>query len=160
MSLEEFKRLEASRLPIGKLISMISRGHFIYLNHHLKDYGINATQLHLLFEISCQNSTNQEKISSRCNINKGAVARSIRKLEEKGLIVREIDAENRRQNKISLTPEGEDILNRSIDVFDRWESEVFDDDNGLTDRQTLKEVLKEMAIRSMELNRGENNEQK
>ena len=160
MSLEEFRNMDASALPIGKLVSMISRGHSIYLNHNLKDYDINATQLHLLFEISHQNNINQEKISSRCNINKGAVARSIRKLEEKGLIVREIDAENRRQNKISLTPEGEDILNRSIDVFDRWESEVFDDASDLMDRETLKEVLKEMAVRSIELNRGENNEQK
>ena len=84
MTLEEFKIIDPSALPIGKLILMAARGHNIYLNRHLNDLNINTTQLHLLFEIAHQKQYNQEKIASRCNINKGAVARSIRKLEEKG----------------------------------------------------------------------------
>ena len=99
MSLEEFKELDASALPVGKLISIIARGHNIYLNHNLKDLDINATQLHLLFEISCQSNINQENIASRCNINKGAVARSIKKLEERSLLyvksMRKTDARTR-----------------------------------------------------------------
>ena len=157
MSLEEFEKLDASQIPIGKLIAMISRGHAIYLNHNLKDYDINATQLQLLFEISNQNNINQEKIASRCNINKGAVARSIKKLEEKELIVRQIDAENRRQNKISLTSKGKDVLKKCIDVFNRWENEVFVD-NGLVERQTFKIILKEMVIKTIRLNQEDNNE--
>ena len=91
MSLEEFKKLDAASLPIGKLIIMIARGQTTYLNHKLNDLGINSTQLHLLFEISNQNDLNQERISARCNIDKGAVARSIKKLEEKGLVLRKIE---------------------------------------------------------------------
>ena len=101
MSLEELKQTDASSLPISKLIIMIARGQTTYLNHKLNDWGINSTQLHLLFEISHHDDLNQEKISSRCNINKGAAARSIRKLEEKGLVTRKIDDDNRRQNKVS-----------------------------------------------------------
>ena len=153
MPLEEFRQMDASLFPIGKLISMISRGQEIYLNHQLKDLDINSTQLQLLFEISHQNNLNQERIASRCNFNKGSVARSIRKLEEKELIIREIDEKNRRQNKISLTPKGEEIIKKGIDVLNIWEDEVFND--YLIDETTLKKVLKDIAIRTIELNEGE-----
>ena len=154
MSLEELKGIDASTLPFGKLISMISRGQHIYLNHNLKDLDINSSQLHLLFEISHQKNINQEKIANRCNINKGTVARSIKKLEEKELIVREIDKENRRQNKISLTSKGQNVLDRSIEVLDNWESEVLK--NCLeNDKILLKETLKEVLINTIELNKGE-----
>ncbi|WP_296892835.1 MarR family winged helix-turn-helix transcriptional regulator [uncultured Methanobrevibacter sp.] len=156
MSLEEFKKMDASQFPIGKLISMISRAQEIYLNHQLKDLDINSTQLMLLFEISHQNNLNQEKIASRCNFNKGAVARSIRKLEEKELIIREIDEKNRRQNKISLTPKGEEIIKKGIDVLNIWEDEVFND--YLIDEITLKKVLKDIAVRTIEMNEENRNE--
>ena len=150
MPLEEFRQMDASLFPIGKLIS---RGQEIYLNHQLKDLDINSTQLQLLFEISHQNNLNQERIASRCNFNKGSVARSIRKLEEKELIIREIDEKNRRQNKVSLTPKGEEIIKKGIDVLNIWEDEVFND--YLIDETTLKKVLKDIAIRTIELNEGE-----
>ncbi|MEE0938902.1 MarR family transcriptional regulator [Methanobrevibacter sp.] len=156
MSLEEFKKMDASQFPIGKLISMISRAQEIYLNHQLKNLDINSTQLMLLFEISHQNNLNQEKIASRCNFNKGAVARSIRKLEEKELIIREIDEKNRRQNKISLTPKGEEIIKKGIDVLNIWEDEVFND--YLIDEITLKKVLKDIAVRTIEMNEENRNE--
>lgn len=150
MSLEEFKIIDAKTLPVGKLITMISRGHTIYLNHHLEEYGINASQLHLLFEISHQKNINQEKIAIRCNINKGAVARSIRKLEEKGLVTRQIDDANRRQNIISLTDKGEETLTESINLLKKWEKEVFD--KNIIEKELLQKALKDIAIKTMELN--------
>ena len=151
MPLEEFKNLDPSSLPIGKLVSIIARNHAVYLNHNLKDFEINATQLLLLFEISHQNNLNQEKIASRCNIDKGTVARSIKKLEEKDLIIREIDSKNRRQNKVSLTSKGKIILNKSIDLFNHWEDEAFKD-NDIIERETLQIVLKQIAINAIKLN--------
>ena len=104
MSFEDFKNTDATDLTVGTLVSMIARGHAIFINHHIADYDINSTQAHLLYEISLNDNINQEQISARCNINKGAVARSIKKLEDKGFVVRKVDENNRRQNKISLTP--------------------------------------------------------
>ena len=153
MSLEELKRTDASSLPISKLIIMIARGQTTYLNHKLNDWGINSTQLHLLFEISHQNDLNQEKISSRCNINKGAAARSIRKLEEKGLVTRKIDDDNRRQNKVSLTEEGQKTLDASIHYLKTFEEEVFSGD--IIEKSEMQKALKDMVIRTIELNQRE-----
>ena len=93
-------------------------------------------------------------IAARCNINKGAVARSIRKLEEKGLVKREIDENNRRQNRLSLTKDGEDILIKACGVLRDWEDSVILDD-GYIKKELLQKVLKEIAVKTMELNEGE-----
>ena len=154
MSLEEFRKVDEKNLPVGKLISIIARAQNIYLNHNLNDLGINATQLHLLFEISHQSNINQEKISQRCNINKGAVARSIKKLEDKGLVRREIDENNRRQNKVSITQMGEETLDKSFKILNDWENEVILE-KGYVDKELLQKVLKEIAIKTIELNQEE-----
>lgn len=154
MSLKEFKLADPSDIPIAKLFSLIAKSQSIYLNHNLKDLDINVTQLHLLFEISHHSNLNQEKLASRCTINKGAVARSIKKLEEKELIVRQIDEENRRQNKVSLTPKGKNTIKKGVEILNQWEDEVFDD--SLIDENELKSVLKQIALNSMELNQKEN----
>lgn len=160
MTLEEFKILDPSALPIGKLILMAARGHNIYLNRHLNDLNINTTQLHLLFEIAHQNNINQEKIASRCNINKGAVARSIQKLEEKGLVERKIDENNRRQNIVSLTCKGKETLDECIKRLDEWERKVYHDFD-IIDEETFKKALKEIVIRTIELNqKGDANDKK
>ena len=150
MSCEELKIIDASSLPVGKLISMIARGHTIYLNQNLKDYDITAAQLHLMFEISHQKEINQEMIASRCNIDKGAVARSVKKLEANGLVERKVDDNNRRQNIITLTDKGERTLKKAHQKLDEWERYVFDEN--LIEKEKLQKVLKQMAIKSIEYN--------
>lgn len=157
MSLDELKEVDETTLPVGRLLYMIGKSYYMYVNNHLEQFGINTTQLHLLYEISHQKDLNQEKIAARCYINKGAVARSIKKLEDKGLLVRVIDENNRRQNKLSLTLKGEDVLNKSEKILNKWEDEVILD-KGYIDKEKLQLVLKEIAIKTIELNKGEINE--
>ncbi len=146
--------MDATQIPVGKLLYMIGKGYSVYVNRNLEEFGINTTQLHLLFEIAHESNINQEMIATRCNINKGAVARSIRKLEEKGLVKREIDENNRRQNRLSLTKDGEDILIKACGVLRDWEDSVILDD-GYIKKELLQKVLKEIAVKTMELNEGE-----
>lgn len=154
MPFEEIKQMDATQIPVGKLLYMIGKGYSVYVNRNLEEFGINTTQLHLLFEIAHESNINQEMIATRCNINKGAVARSIRKLEEKGLVKREIDENNRRQNRLSLTKDGEDILIKACGVLRNWEDSVILDD-GYIKKELLQKVLKEIAVKTMELNEGE-----
>lgn len=150
---EEFRLIDASELPISKLITIIAKCQSFYLNNMLNESGINSTQLRILFEISHQNNINQEKIAARCSINKGAVARSIKKLEDMGLVIREIDENNRRQNKVSLTQKGEELLNKSIKILNDLEQEVFDDET--INKEELQNVLKEITIKIMEITERE-----
>jgi len=153
MSLEEFKIIDATKLPVGKLLTIIVKNQTLFLNHHLEELGINSSQLHFMFEIDHQREINQEKIASRCSIDKGSVARSIKKLEDKGLVVREVDKENRRQKKVSLTPKGEETLSKAIEKLKQWEDYLFNDNE--IEKEELQKTLKEVAIKSIELNQKE-----
>ena len=154
MPFEEIKQMDATQIPVGKLLYMIGKGYMTYVNRNLEEFGINTTQLHLLFEIAHHTNINQEMIATRCNVNKGAVARSIRKLEDNGLVKREIDENNRRQNILSLTKDGEDVLGKAGKVLADWENSVILDD-GYIKKELLQKVLKEIAVKTMELNEGE-----
>lgn len=156
MSLEELKKIDACDLPIGKLITMISRGSQIYINKKLEPYNINATQMHILFEIHYQKEINQEKIANLCNIDKGSITRSIKKLEDNKLIKREVDKNNRRQNKISLTPKGKKTVKKTLKILKKSEKELFEK-NQLIENKILHETLKQIAIRIMEINQKEKN---
>ena len=81
-------------------------------------------------------------------------ARSIKKLEDKGLVKRQIDENNRRQNKISLTEKGEEILEKSTDILHDWEESVILDE-GYISKEMLQKILKEIAVKTMELNEKE-----
>ena len=153
MSLEEFKIIDAKKLPVGKLVSIIAKNQTLYLNHHLGELGINSSQLHFLFEIDHQNEINQDKIASRCNIDKGSVARSIKKLEDNGLVTREVDDNNRRQKKVHITPKGEETLRQAKEKLEVWEDYLFNDIS--IEKEELQIILKEIAIKAIEFNNGE-----
>ena len=150
MICEELKDIEASTLPTAKLIHIISKNQMIYLKRELEDFDINVSQFHFLIEIGSHKYINQEKIASISNFDKGAVARSIKDLESKGLVKREIDNKNRRQNLVSLTSKGEEILNKSIVLLNEWEDEIFN--INIIDKDLFKKVLKKMAINAIEIN--------
>ena len=59
---EEYNMVDSSKLPLGILISIISRGQTFFLNHSLNEFGINYSQLHVLYEIAHQNKVNQETV--------------------------------------------------------------------------------------------------
>jgi len=150
MSLEEFKIIDPSNLPVGKLIAIIEKNQVLYLNRQLERFNINSSQLHFLFEISHQKEINQDKIASRCTIDKGTVARSVKKLEDNDLVKREVDEKNRRQKKVSLTNKGEETLNQAIKLLNELEETVYD--NSYIETEDFKKALKEIAIKAIELN--------
>ena len=65
MTSEIINIIDSSNLPIGNLIVIIAKKQKQYLNQYLNDFGINSTQLHILYEISHQDNSNQEKIAIR-----------------------------------------------------------------------------------------------
>ena len=157
MPYEKLKETDANDLPLGKLIGTISRSHYNYLNCRLKDLNINPTQLSFLIEIKCKMNINQHELSTNCSIDKGAVARALRKLEEQGLIKREVDENNRRQNMLSLTEKGHETLNQAKTIFNGWEREVYKDITA-EEKEITHDVLKKISLKSLEMNQNLKNE--
>lgn len=157
MSFKKFKETEAGDLPLGRLVGMISRAHYNYLNSSFKDLNINPTQFSFMVEIKCKKNINQHELSTNCSIDKGAVARALRKLEEQELIEREVDENNRRQNMLSLTEKGYETLNQAKTILDNWEREVYKDITP-EEKEITHDVLKRISLKSFQMNQNLKNE--
>ncbi len=153
MSFEKFKETEARDLPLGRLVGMVSRSYYNYLNSKFKSLNINPTQLSFLFEIKCKKNINQHDLSTNCSIDKGAVARALRKLEEQGLV----KENNRRQNMLSLTEKGHETLEQAMIILDNWEKEVYKDITA-EEKEITHDVLKKISLKSFEMNQNLKNE--
>ncbi|MDO5849815.1 MAG: MarR family transcriptional regulator [Methanobacteriaceae archaeon] len=145
--IKKIEEMEASEIPLGKLVLIISRSNFYYLKKHLKDLDLKGYQITMLFEIYKGKNLSQHEIGSHYNIDKGVISRTLRKLEEDGLISREIDETNRRRNIVSLTKEGEKAIEEIINIFNKWEDEIYEDID--IEKDVLHEVLKTIAIKSI-----------
>ena len=59
-------------------------------------------------------------------MNDGTIAKALRKLEDKNMIQRSPNPDNRRQNLISLTDTGLNIAEEINNLDDKWEKDVFE----------------------------------
>lgn len=114
-------------VPLSAMMSTIHRHHSIYINRKLKDIdltsGLHGVLLCIYEDEGLQKT--QQDIANRLNMNEGTIARALRKLEDKNLIQRNANPNNRRQNFISLTDKGLEIAEEFKNLDEKWEKEVF-----------------------------------
>jgi DNA-binding MarR family transcriptional regulator len=157
--LKELFDKNSSEIQLGALISMIHRSYMFYINHSIKDLDINAAQIPFLYYISQNKGISQDKLAFKFNIDKGAVARAIQKMAEENIILREIDSENRRRYKLSLTSKGELISKNICEINDEWENQIYGSVT-ILNKEELKEVFKKMACESILSNKDIINNEK
>ncbi len=87
---------------------------------------------------------NQEELSCYLKIDKGTTAKAIRKLEDEGYLVRDIDLKDKRAYKISLTPKALEVIPVIQAAAKDWENIIT---SGLSKEESLlvEEVLYKMA---------------
>ena len=102
-------------------ISIIHRQYMIYLNNYLKKEGITASHAPILSYLLYKDISYQEEIGNHFKIDKGSIARSIQKLQEKQFINKEIDENNRRKYQLSLTEKGRAVALKIMDLNNEWE---------------------------------------
>jgi DNA-binding MarR family transcriptional regulator len=138
-----------SDIPLPGLLSIISRNHFIYLNQETKDLDLTGGQFPCLITISHKPGTTQDHIAKKLQIDKGSIARAVKKLEDNELIHRIPDPKNRRKYLLFLTKKGENIIPQIKSIEEKWEKTVCE---GLREDEvtTLMEFLNVLAENSTE----------
>lgn len=91
-------------------ISIIVRKMRIAAERSQSSSGVGFPEQLVLMCLKTHGSSNQERIAAFLDIDKGAVAKTIAKLEKKKLVARETNPNNRRENKVVLQPAAEDVL--------------------------------------------------
>jgi len=107
-------------------LSIIVRHSKVFCERRLHDYGVGFPEQIILMYLSSSNGINQDAIAQHFMLDKGAIAKTLRKLEEKGMIERHQNPENKRENLISIAPEGRSILEEMGKALTEWNQYFFD----------------------------------
>ena len=138
-------------VPLSAMMSTIHRHHSIYINRRLKDIGLTSGLYGILLCIydDYKSPKSQQDIAKGLNMNDGTIAKALRKLEDKNMIQRSPNPDNRRQNLISLTDTGLNIAEEFNNLDEKWEKDVFE---GLTSDEIidLKWDLHRITLNSIE----------
>ncbi|MDD3399102.1 MAG: MarR family winged helix-turn-helix transcriptional regulator [Candidatus Methanomethylophilaceae archaeon] len=97
---------------VSRLCSLIHWNMHVYMRDRLKDMGIGRGQLPFLMVLHQRPGINQEMLAGLLELDKGTVARGLKKLECAGMVVREKVG---RSHVISLTGAAEGRM-RSLEV--------------------------------------------
>ena len=99
---------------LGYLINVLSLNMKQKLDAKLKDRKVTVHQFGILLLIFKKSSLTQKEIANQTNGDEPATARLMNRLEEKGCIQRVVDKVDKRKRLVSLTPEGEALLNELL----------------------------------------------
>ncbi|EPU5204181.1 MarR family winged helix-turn-helix transcriptional regulator [Listeria monocytogenes] len=105
---------------LAKAIAIIHRSESTFKNKKLLDTGLNIGQLRYLWTLYKEDGISQESMAKRFMVDKASVTRHIKRLEELGMIRREIDAKDRRIQRIFVTETGFQMRDLIEEVTAEW----------------------------------------
>jgi MarR family transcriptional regulator, temperature-dependent positive regulator of motility len=121
----------------------------MYLNDRMSDLDISAGQFPFILVLSEEEGITQEEMAAHFHIDKGTVARALRKLEDNEYLFRKVDTENRRRYFIYLTEKGRKTIPQIINIDNEWEDNLcskFSEE----EYNKLFDTLKVLAVNSLE----------
>lgn len=138
-------------ISIGFLFSLFLKNQKIYFNKLLKQNNITIAHTPLLMILLKYNDfIYQKDLVKKLYIDNALATRYLRKLEEEeGLIQRQEDNENRRQNKIKLTTKGRKLAKGIYEEKIRYENQIIKD---VIQKDEFIETLFKIIRNSEEIN--------
>ena len=134
------------------LISLM-KTHDFYMNKHIKrETEILPSQYYMLLFLYYEMGTNQSDIAKACLMDRSGVSRAFKDFEEKGLITREVDENNKRAYKITLTKKGIETSEFLIEKEKEWDDMIYEEFN--MSKEELFEILSKISLKSLEFNRN------
>lgn len=94
------------RVILNKEFSVLHRHNRSYMNHHMEKHGLGAGQYTFLFFLCEHSGLSQDELSKALEIDKGATARAVAKLESNGYVIRRVDEKDKRINRVFVTDKG------------------------------------------------------
>ena len=131
--------------PIGKYISQIYRKGRAFISKGLVQYDMGYGQMLFLLQLYRQDGISQEELTEKLSIDKGTTARSIKKLEKEGFIIRLKDEHDKRAYKIYLTDKSKEKQNDVWNVLQEWES-ILTENITEEERDTLIKKKKKICL--------------
>jgi DNA-binding MarR family transcriptional regulator len=145
---ERFTRDEILDMTLGSLISTVNRAYLVFLIQEIEKYGIHGGQLLFLTGLSKKDSISQKELANTYHMNQSTIARALKKLEDAGMVKRNVDENNRRKNIITVTGKGRTTVDNIRLIEEKWESNI--KSLNIDEKNKLKELLRSLALESLE----------
>lgn len=113
---------------IVKLFIGAAKMHHRAFENKVSKFGVHRSQHRILMFLSKRDGqcTYQKDIADAFDISAAAVAVSVKKLEEDGLVKRLSSKSDNRTNIITLTDKGQDIVSATTNIITALDSAMFD----------------------------------
>ena len=135
--------------PFIAWIHNLSKNQMKYLNSKIKELDLGH-EMRFIMMIYDNPNISQDDLVKISGQSKANIAKSLKKLEDKDFIKRQVNPENRRKYMLKTTAKGDEIVPKIRKISKEWENEV-----GITDEdEILKRRIKEIAIECMKLTEG------
>ena len=135
------------------LISL-TKTHDFYMNKHIKnETDILPSQYYMLQFLFHKMGTNQSDIAKACLMDRSGVSRAFKDFEDKGLITRTINENNKRSYKIELTEKGIKTAEFLEKKEKEWDEMILEELN--IPKEDLFNLLTKVSLKSLEFNRNE-----
>ena len=130
------------------ILYVFHKNHKDYINFEFAKYDLSLIQIMCIFKVYQNEGVNQKDLANDLSLTKGAITKTVAKLESNGYIAREKFPEDKRHYLLRLTEKGEELIPVMIDINEKWERELGLDE---IDSEFL-ETFKKLSSRSIELN--------
>ena len=131
-------------MNLSRLISILHNQKNSYMNVQLKEFGLSHGQASTLKIIYEENNIKQEDLNKRLQIDKSAVTRILKTLEDKGFI-KKTSKEDKRNHVLSLTSKGKELYPKIKDVI-KETTEMMIKDIDQNELILLEELLLKMKM--------------
>ena len=122
---------------VGKYISIIHRTGSSFLSKEFSKFNIGSGQYMYLIHLYKNDGLSQEELTEILNIDKGTTAKSIKKLETEGFVMRVKDKNDKRINRVYLTPKALEIKDEFLLSISSWENTLTSNLSDAEKEQTL-----------------------
>ncbi len=101
-------------------LSIIVRHSRTFCEHRLKEFDIGFPEQVILMYLAEYGKVRQEDIARYFMIDKGAVAKTSGKLEEKGFVERQENPDSKREKLMSLSVKGQQMIAYMRKILEEW----------------------------------------
>ncbi len=103
-------------LPIIRELAQAYQAFSTYSDAHVRQLGLTSPQFDVIATLGNTSGMTMNLLAERTLVTKGTLTGIVDRLEQKGLVRREVPPENRRCFLIVLTPAGEEVFTRTFPI--------------------------------------------
>ena len=116
---------QARFLPVLRDLARTYQLFARYSDSHVRTMGLTPAQFDAIATLGNTDGMSMQELAKRTLVTKGTLTGIVDRLEEKGLVKREVPPNNRRSFTVTLTEEGAQIFNRVFPEHMRYLDERF-----------------------------------